>query len=148
MPSRTWALVTALSLSVAACSKPQPPPSAEEREGSAHEAFGRLTVDELVAKMKAAKEGKLKLAVFDNNERERFVAGHIPGATWVKFDAVQARDLPADKATTLVFYCTNQYCTACHSGASSAVKLGYTNVFILPTGIRGWEKAKQPVEKS
>ena len=119
MPSRTWIWVTALTLSVAACSKPEPP-AAREGEATEHEAFGRLTVDELAAKMKAAKEGKLRLAVFDNNERERFVAGHIPGAKWVKFDAVTASDLPTDRETTLVFYCTNQYCTACHSGASSA----------------------------
>ena len=147
MPSRTWFLVGLLTFS-AACSKPQAAPKAEEGEESAPEAFGRLTVDELAAKMKAAKEGTIKLAVFDNNERQRFDKGHIPGATWVKFDAVKASDLPADRETTLVFYCTNQYCTACHSGASSAVKLGYKNVFILAAGIRGWEKAKQPIEKS
>jgi len=29
----------------------------------------------------------------------------------------------------------------------SAVKLGYKNVYILPAGIMGWEKAKMPVEK-
>jgi rhodanese-related sulfurtransferase len=35
---------------------------------------------------------------------------------------------------------------ACHTGAVSAVKLGYKNVFILPAGIMGWEKARKPVE--
>jgi len=30
----------------------------------------------------------------------------------------------------------------------SAVRLGYKNVFILPAGINGWEKANKPVEKS
>jgi rhodanese-related sulfurtransferase len=30
----------------------------------------------------------------------------------------------------------------------SAAKLGYHNVFILPAGIQGWEKANKPVEKS
>jgi len=29
-----------------------------------------------------------------------------------------------------------------------AVKLGYRNVFIMPAGIMGWEKAGKPVEKS
>jgi rhodanese-related sulfurtransferase len=28
----------------------------------------------------------------------------------------------------------------------SAAKLGYKNVFVLPAGIAGWEKAKKPVE--
>jgi len=30
----------------------------------------------------------------------------------------------------------------------SAKKLGYKNVFILPSGIAGWEKSGRPVEKS
>lgn len=37
---------------------------------------------------------------------------------------------------------------ACHQGAGSAKKLGYKNVFVFPPGIRGWEKANKPVEKS
>jgi rhodanese-related sulfurtransferase len=29
----------------------------------------------------------------------------------------------------------------------SAVKLGFKNVFIMPAGIMGWEKAGKPVDK-
>jgi len=29
----------------------------------------------------------------------------------------------------------------------SAGKLGYKNVFILPAGISGWQKANRPVER-
>jgi len=36
---------------------------------------------------------------------------------------------------------------ACHDGARAALKLGHTNVFVMPEGIAGWEKAKKPVEK-
>lgn len=35
---------------------------------------------------------------------------------------------------------------ACHTGAVSAVKLGYKNVFIMPAGLRGWKKAGKPLE--
>lgn len=35
---------------------------------------------------------------------------------------------------------------ACHEGAGSALKQGYKNVFVMPDGIRGWEKAAKPVE--
>ncbi len=73
------------------------------------EAFGRLTVDDLDARMADAKSGKGKLAIFDNNHHERFDKGHIPGAHWVKFDDVKASDLPADKETALVFYCANEH---------------------------------------
>jgi hypothetical protein len=72
-------------------------------------AFGRLTVDELDAKMADAKAAKLKLAIFDNNDRERYAKSHIATAKWVDSDAVTAADLPADKDTTLVFYCANEY---------------------------------------
>jgi len=30
---------------------------------------------------------------------------------------------------------------ASHEGAGRALKLGYTNVFLMPQGIRGWVKA-------
>lgn len=77
---------------------------AEEKE-----LFGRMTIEELESKMAAAKAGQMKLAVFDNNQRERFDKGHIPGSKWVQFDKIQASDLPADKDTTLVFYCANEH---------------------------------------
>lgn len=91
-----------------------PEPSRAPTEASAaaketKEPFGRLTVDELVAKMAAAKAGQLKLAVFDNNGRDTFNEGHLPGATWVQYDEIKATDLPTDKDTTLVFYCYNEH---------------------------------------
>jgi hypothetical protein len=82
---------------------------AAKESASEGEAFGRMSVDELAAKMEEAKSGKLKLLVVDNNQRDVFQKGHIPTAKWVKFDAVKASDLPADKETTLVFYCANEH---------------------------------------
>ena len=59
--------------------------------------------------MSDAKAGKGKLAVFDNNQREVFDKGHIPGARWVDFKDIKTSDLPADKDTPLVFYCSNEH---------------------------------------
>lgn len=102
------ALSMALATGTAACAK-----SGQERGGEAAEAekaaFGKLTIDELDARMAEAKAGKIKLAVFDNNQHERFDKSHIAGATWVKFDSIKASDLPADKETQLVFYCANEH---------------------------------------
>jgi rhodanese-related sulfurtransferase len=36
---------------------------------------------------------------------------------------------------------------ACHQAAREAVKLGYKSVYIMPAGIKGWEKAGKTVEK-
>jgi hypothetical protein len=81
-------------------------------EGSAEsdkEAFGRLTIEELETRMSDAKAGKAKLAIYDNNHRDVFDKGHIPGAKWVDFTDVKPSDLPADKETALVFYCANEH---------------------------------------
>jgi hypothetical protein len=88
------ALAVAALAGVAACTK-----SGEEREP-----FGRLGVDDVAGKL-----GQPGVFVYDNNAKERFAAGHLPGATWLDYDDVKASDLPADKAATLVFYCANEH---------------------------------------
>jgi rhodanese-related sulfurtransferase len=107
------------------------------------EPFKRLTVDE-VQQLLAQKD----VAVFDNNGDERYAAGHVPGAKHLSIVDIKAADLPANKDATLVFYCGNEHCGACHQGAKKAIELGYRKVFIMPAGIAGWEKAGKPVEKA
>ncbi len=147
----TWIALLALTLGAISCSKGEAADTSAkgntETDEAKAEGFGRLTVEDLDAKIAASKEGKLALYIFDNNGKERFEKGHIPGAKWVKFDAVKAADLPADKSATLVFYCANEHCPACHEGASAALALGYKSVYILPSGIAGWEKAQKPTER-
>ena len=145
-----WIALLALPLGALACAKSAPEgttKSGETATADKAEAFGRLTVEEVQAKMADAKAGKLALFIFDNNGKERFEKGHVPGAKWVKGDEVNASVLPADKQATLVFYCGNEQCSACHNGASGALALGYKNVYIMPAGIAGWEKAQKPVER-
>jgi hypothetical protein len=64
-----------------------------------------LTIDEVQAKI-TANDGKT--FIYDNNDKERYDKGHVPGAKWVKFDNVTAADLPTDKNATLIFYCANE----------------------------------------
>jgi 3-mercaptopyruvate sulfurtransferase SseA len=108
MNSMHLVICVALAASTTACAKGRHEPSGEATEAE-KAAFGKLTVDELEARMGDAKAGRIKLAVFDNNQHERFAKSHIPGAKWVAFDAVQASDLPVDKDATLVFYCANEH---------------------------------------
>jgi 3-mercaptopyruvate sulfurtransferase SseA len=63
-----------------------------------------LTVDEVSTRI-AAHDGKT--FVYDNNPKDRYAQGHLPGAKWVAFDNVTAADLPPDKSASLVFYCAN-----------------------------------------
>jgi len=102
-------IVLLLCVSLAACDKPRAEPADHPAAETGKESFGRLTVDELTARMSDAKAGKGKLAIFDNNQREDFDKGHIPGARWVDFKDVKASDLPADKDTPLVFYCSSEH---------------------------------------
>jgi hypothetical protein len=64
-----------------------------------------LTVDEVEARI-AAKDGKT--FVYDNNAKERYSQGHLPGARWVESSEVTAAVLPADRSATLIFYCSNE----------------------------------------
>ena len=58
----------------------------------AKDGYGELTVNQVehLVETKGA-------AIFDNDSQERWQKSHVPGATWVAYDAVKASDLPQDK---------------------------------------------------
>lgn len=98
-----------------------------------------------VADVKAMLDRKEPVFVFDANERESYLAGHIPGAQWVAYDAVSASSLPRSRDARLVFYCYNPQCGASPLAAKTALGLGYHNVWLMPEGITGWRHAHLPV---
>jgi len=75
--------------------------------------------------------------------------GVVPGA--VLLAGYGAEDitaaLPATKNTPLVFYCSSRMCSAAPRAANKAVDAGYTDVYVMPEGIKGWVQAGQPVDK-
>lgn len=102
---------------------------------------GKLTVTEVSAMLKRNET----VFVFDANGRDTYLEGHIPGAQWIKYDAVTAAELPNSKDAKLIFYCYNPLCGASPVAARQAVSLGYRNVWLLPEGIAGWRKANLAV---
>ena len=68
------------------------------------EGFGSLTPAEVAARLK-----EKNVYVFDNNELERWQKSHVPGARWVHPTEYEAKELPADKSATLIFYCANPH---------------------------------------
>ncbi len=84
-----------------------------------------------------------------NNEKTRQRFGVIPGAVLLSSyrDYDPSAELPGDKAATLVFYCHSEMCGAAASAARKAVTAGYTNVYLLPAGIKGWADEGQSIEK-
>ena len=71
---------------------------------AAEDPFGRLTIDQVAGKL-----GKPGVFIYDNNDKETYASGHVPGATWLDYDSVKASDLAKDKTATLIFYCENAH---------------------------------------
>jgi thiosulfate/3-mercaptopyruvate sulfurtransferase len=84
---------------------------------------------------------------------------HIPGAVQIEFpieELSQLNDktkadfeklLGPDKNRRIVVYCGFTKCARSNNGALWATKLGYTNVYRYPGGIKAWMEADYPVEK-
>jgi rhodanese-related sulfurtransferase len=72
--------------------------------GAAPEPFALITPAELARSLGAA-----DLKVFDANSPAVFARGHVPGATLIDYQDFTAGELPADKATRVIFYCKNTH---------------------------------------
>ena len=70
----------------------------------ADEKFGELTPQQVSAKLKDK-----NVYIFDNNDPADYKSGHIPHAKWLHPEEYEAKDLPADKNATLIFYCMNEH---------------------------------------
>ena len=104
-------------------------------------------VDVPTAARMFASEGAVPVDANSEGTRESY--GVIPGATVLssssRYDV--AKELPADRATPLVFYCANDYCTASDSAAERAMAAGYKKVSLMRPGIFGWKDAGQKIKK-
>lgn len=122
---------------------------AMNEESGAKADFKMVTVAE-VAKLTQAKQA----TIFDANTTElRQKEGVVPGAKLLSSasDYDVKKELPAQKDQKLVFYCASTKCLASHMAAERAVGAGYTDVSVMPDGIKGWKAAgekTQPVNKS
>lgn len=104
-------------------------------------AYGTLSIDEVSQKI-----GQKNVYIFDNNSQESYRGGHVPSAHWLDYKSVSAKDLPSDKAATLIFYCGGEKCMAAPGCATNVQKMGYQHVYVMPAGISGWKKAGKAVE--
>jgi rhodanese-related sulfurtransferase len=103
-----------------------------------------------VAELSALLDNGAQVIVCDANSREtREKYGIIPGAKLLSHyrDYDAARELPAAKEQKLVFYCAGPLCSSAPTAARKAVAEGYTDVSVLPAGIKGWVDAGHPVKK-
>jgi rhodanese-related sulfurtransferase len=100
------------------------------------------------AHIKQLIDAKTPMTLVDARPKDRkYDKGHIPGAISLpdsQFDKLAAERLPADKASALYFYCDGLTCRLSNDSAEKALKLGYTNVKVVPEGYPAWEAAYGP----
>ena len=88
-----------------------------------------------------------KNVVLDVRTEAEFKAGHIPGATNIDVNGPDFAGKVArlDKSKTYLVHCAAGRRSAQACGKLEAV--GFTNLFDLAPGFKGWEKAGKAVEK-
>ena len=89
---------------------------------------------------------KQAVTILDVNARQSWLAARVPGALSLDPVAYEESDLPADKNSVLVFYCSNFFCRKAPNSARRAKEMGYGNVYVMSAGISGWLSASLPSE--
>lgn len=88
-----------------------------------------------------------RVTVIDVNSSQSWNESHVPGALNLDPAGYGPAELPPDKDSSLVFYCSNPMCGKAPRAARRAVEMGYANVAVMAAGIRGWLSGKLPVER-
>ena len=86
------------------------------------------------------------VTILDVNFPQSWTAARVPGARNLDPAGFAASDLPPEKTSTLVFYCSNFLCRKAPNAARRAEQMGYSDVHVMSAGISGWLSAKLPTE--
>lgn len=100
-----------------------------------------------VADVKAKLDRKEQFHLVDVREESEFAAGHLPGATHIGKGVIE-RDVETkipDPKAPIVLYCGGGFRSAL--AADALQKMGYTNVWSMDGGWRGWTQAGHPTSK-
>lgn len=89
---------------------------------------------------------KKQASVIDVNSPQSWTEARVPGAINRGAGEYGEGDLPPDKESVLVFYCSNYLCRKGPNAARRARKMGYSNVYVMSAGISGWLSANLPTE--
>jgi rhodanese-related sulfurtransferase len=89
---------------------------------------------------------KQQVTVIDVNARQSWIKARVPGARNLDPFGYNDNDLPSDKESALVFYCSGPMCRKAPNAARRANQMGFKNVKVMSAGISGWLTAKLPAE--
>ncbi len=100
-----------------------------------------------VADVKAMLDRGERFHLVDVREDNEWVNGHLPGAQHLCKGIIE-RDIESvipDHGAPIVLYCGGGFRSAL--AADNVQKMGYTNVWSMDGGWRGWTEAGLPIEK-
>ncbi len=86
--------------------------------------------------------------VIDVNSAASFTEAHVPGATRLDHDTYSDVQLPPDKDTSIVFYCSGNLCRKAPHAARRASSMGYRDVRVMSAGINGWVARGLPTHRT
>lgn len=89
---------------------------------------------------------KQQVTVIDVNSHQSWMKARVPGALNLDPSGYNDGDLPPDKQSTLVFYCSNPFCRKAPNAARRAKQMGYSDVKVMSAGISGWLSAELPTK--
>ena len=95
-----------------------------------------VTIDDVKAKL----DRREKFVLIDVREESEYAADHLPGAIHLGKGIIErdVEDRLPDQGTPLVLYCGGGFRSAL--AADNLQKMGYTQVFSMDGGIRGWRE--------
>jgi len=102
-----------------------------------------LTVDQVKAKVDRGE----RFHLVDVREESEWAKDHLPKATFLGKGIIE-RDIEQkvpDIGAEIVLYCGGGYRSAL--AADNLQKMGYTNVYSMDGGIRGWREKQYPLER-
>jgi len=107
--------------------------------------FPVISADEVKVWMR----GKQTVVLIDSRLPEEYQQAHLPGAISIPAERMklEAKKLPKDKATPLIFYCRGVGCTLSRTAATAAMGMGYTYLMIYQAGMPDWLLRGNPVQK-
>jgi len=88
-----------------------------------------------------------KFLLVDVREESEFAKDHLPGAVHLGKGVIE-RDIESrvpDLNTQMVLYCGGGFRSA--MAADNLQKMGYTNVFSMDGGVRGWREKNFPLAR-
>ena len=100
-----------------------------------------LTVEQVAQKMQRGE----RFHLVDTREESEWAAGHVRGAVHLS-KGILERDIESaipDKAAEIVLYCGGGFRSAL--AADNLQKMGYTNVYSMDGGWKGWRARDLPV---